>query len=67
MSKTHWNYAILSHMAKLNGGPEVLVEKLINNGVLKGKKSMLPVVAGVSVMGFLVGAVIRPYGDKLVH
>lgn len=45
MGKIHWNYAILSHMAKLNGGPEVLVEKLINSGVIKGRKSMLPIVA----------------------
>jgi len=67
MGKIHWNYAILSHMAKLNGGPEVLVEKLINSGVIKGRKSMLPIVAGASAMSFLVGAVIRPYGDKLMH
>lgn len=67
MIKTHWNYAILSHMAKANGGPEVLVEKLINSGVVKGRKSMLPILAGASAMSFLVGAIIRPYGDKLMH
>ena len=44
-----WEYAELSHMAKLNGGPDKLVKKLINSGKLK----MLPWV-GVAFVGGIV-------------
>lgn len=44
-----WEYAELSHMAKLNGGPDNLVKKLINSGKLK----MLPWV-GVAFVGGIV-------------
>lgn len=44
-----WDYAELSHMAKLNGGPENLVKTLINSGKLK----MLPWV-GVAFVGGIV-------------
>lgn len=33
-----WNYANLSKLAKANGGPEALVDKLVNSGKLQ----MLP-------------------------
>ena len=33
-----WNYANLSKLAKANGGPEELVDKLVNSGKLQ----MLP-------------------------
>lgn len=46
-----WNYAELSTMAKANGGPEALVEALVQSGVSQGKESMYPVVAGALVIG----------------
>ena len=41
-----WNYAELSKLAKMNGGPEKLVDLLVNSG----KKKMIPAV-GVAVLG----------------
>lgn len=41
-----WNYAELSKLAKANGGPERLVELLVNSG----KKKMIPAV-GIAVLG----------------
>lgn len=46
-----WNYAELSTMAKANGGPEALVEALVQSGVSQGKESMYPVVVGALVIG----------------
>lgn len=44
-----WNYAKLSHMAKETGGPEKLVEVLVNSGKLK----MVPWL-GVAFAGGIV-------------
>ena len=46
-----WDYAKLSKMAKENGGPAALVEKLFQDGVSQGKKSMYPVVIVVLLVG----------------
>lgn len=45
-----WNYAVLSKLAKANGGPEKLVDLLINSG----KRKMFPwiwVALTVGVLG----------------
>lgn len=42
----NWNYAELSKLAKSNGGPEKLVDLLVNSG----KKKMVPIV-GAAVLG----------------
>lgn len=55
-----WDYANLSHMAKINGGPEALVESIEMGGVLAGRKQMLPVV----VAALLVGIAIPPQLKK---
>lgn len=44
-----WDYAELSHLAKMNGGPENLVKKLVDSGKIK----MLPWV-GVAFVGGIV-------------
>lgn len=49
-----WNYAELSTMAKANGGPEALVEALVQSGVTQGKESMYPFVAGALVVGAFI-------------
>ncbi len=56
-----WDYANLSHMAKINGGPEALVESIEMGGVLAGRKQMLPVV----VAALLVGIAIPPAAKKI--
>ena len=37
-----WDYAALSQAAKLEGGPEALVNHLLTQGISKGKVSMIP-------------------------
>ena len=37
-----WNYAELSKMAKIAGGPEELVESILKSGIAKGKHGMKP-------------------------
>ena len=37
-----WDYAALSQAAKLEGGPEALVNHLLAQGISKGKVSMIP-------------------------
>jgi hypothetical protein len=49
-----WNYAYLSRLAKLNGGPEILVNKLIASGVKSGKTSMIPLVIAVAILSPIV-------------
>ena len=50
----NWSYANLSKLAKVNGGPEKLVEKIENAGFVKGV-----IFSGVSL--FTVWAVKRSY------
>lgn len=50
-----WDYAELSKLAKENGGPEALVEKLvqsgIDQGISEGKNSMVPVIGIALALG----------------
>ena len=59
-----WNYAELSKMAKENGGPEKLVEILINSG----KKQMVPwlgaAVAGGVALTVATQQVIKYFSEK---
>lgn len=53
-----WDYADLSKMAKEAGGPDGLVKTLIESGVAKGHKEMIPIVVGVAaVTGLTVWSV----------
>lgn len=50
-SMKRWNYAELSRVAKLFGGPEALMVKLIQSG----RKQMIPAVVGSGVVGVGIG------------
>ena len=54
-----WNYAELSAEAKKNGGPEKLVEKLINSG----KAEMVPWIGVAAVSGIAIGIGIQKLID----
>lgn len=45
-----WNYAELSKLAKSNGGPEKLVDLLVNSG----KKSMIPYIGLAAIFGSIL-------------
>ena len=60
----NWDYAELSKLASLNGGPEELLQKHatlymkkgFTEGFEKGAKSKNPIIAAVCVIGPLLGA-----------
>ena len=54
-----WDYAELSAEAKKNGGPEKLVEKLINSG----KAEMVPWIGVAAVGGIAIGIGIQKLID----
>lgn len=54
-----WDYAELSAEAKKNGGPEKLVEKLINSG----KAEMVPWIGVAAVGGIAIGIGIQKLKD----
>lgn len=60
-----WNYAKLSKLAKLNGGPEKLVNIIAKEGVRQGIKTgrlqMIPFAIGA----FLIGLSIKPIYDYI--
>lgn len=59
-----WNYAELSRVAKVFGGPEALMVKLIQSG----RKQMIPAVVGSGVVGVGIGLgmprVIRFFSER---
>lgn len=63
-----WDYAELSKLAKENGGPERLIEILIEAGVEAGKKKTLPLVgvafAGGIVITLGVQKIIKYFSEK---
>lgn len=60
----NWDYAKLSKLASLNGGPEELLQKHaalymkkgFTDGYEKGAKSKNPIIAAVCVIGPILGA-----------
>lgn len=50
-----WNYADLSHFAKINGGPENAVRSIYLSGFNSGVVSMKPVIVAVGAISFGVG------------
>jgi len=56
-----WSYSGLSHAAKLEGGPEKYVDKLIRYGVQKGIAIMIPVCIGGCVLTYKKGHQIVKY------
>lgn len=49
-----WDYAALSQVAKLEGGPEALVNKIYADGVSQGRAGMAAWVIGAFALGGLV-------------
>lgn len=50
-----WNYAELSKSAKEVGGPEKLMDILVESGKVTGRKEMLPIVGialGIGALGY---------------
>lgn len=58
-----WNYAKLSKLAKSNGGPERLVYRLIDAGVKRGRKQMVP----VAITACVIGVAIRPSLSNFIN
>lgn len=54
----NWDYAELSHAAKEAGGPEKLVDTIIDMAKKSGRKEMIPVVAVSSVLSVVAGILI---------
>lgn len=59
-----WNYAKLSKLAHSVGGPEKLVEKLIESGASKGRFQMIPVILAAFVIGISVVPIINYFKEK---
>ena len=59
-----WNYAKLSKLAHSVGGPEKLVEKLIESGASKGRLQMIPVILAAFVIGISVVPIINYFKEK---
>ena len=65
---TGWNYSDLSRLAKMNGGPEMLISKIkagsFQSGLVAGRKESRPwVVISVLIAG---GVLVYEEGSKLV-
>ncbi|WP_321973193.1 hypothetical protein [Paratractidigestivibacter sp.] len=54
-----WDYAELTHLAKISGGPEALVQKIEMGGVLTGRKQMLPVVGAALLLGAAIPTAVK--------
>ena len=59
-----WNYAQLSKLAKLYGGPEKLVKILIDSGVKKGRWQMIPIIIGALLVGTTVVPIVNYFKAK---
>lgn len=59
-----WDYAGLSKLAKLNGGPEKLVKTLIDSGVKRGRWQMIPVIIGSLLIGATVTPIVKYFKAK---
>ena len=65
---TGWNYSDLSRLAKMNGGPEMLISKIkagsFQSGLAAGRKESLPLVI---ILALISGGVLAyEEGPKLV-
>lgn len=59
-----WDYAELSKMASVEGGPEELVNKLFNDGVEQGHKEMLPFLFLFFGGGILIEKGVNYYMER---
>lgn len=65
-----WNYAKLSKLAKVYGGPENLVNILVKHGTKEGLKTgrlqMIPLVVLTGIIAFLVNPIHDYFKGKKV-
>lgn len=62
----NWDYAELSKLAKLNGGPEAYLEKLNKYGIQKGILMMVPICIGSCILTHLKGdQIVQYFKEKL--
>lgn len=54
-----WPYANLSTLAKANGGPEMLIEKVFEKGRKFGRQEMFPVIGGALICGPLITLAVQ--------
>ena len=63
-----WNYAKLSKLAKVYGGPEELVNILVKHGaqegLKKGRLQMIPVAILAGILGFSVKPIYNYFKGK---
>ena len=65
---TGWNYSDLSRLAKMNGGPEMLLSKIkagsFQSGLVAGRKESLPwIVISALIAG---GVLVYEEGPRLI-
>lgn len=69
MTSTGWNYSDLSRLAKLNGGPEMLINKIkagsFQQGRAAGRMECLPAV--LTLLLITGGVLILEEGPKLMN
>ena len=46
-----WDYAGLSHLAKMNGGPAALINTIEQAGMAAGRRQMIPAIVGALALG----------------
>lgn len=60
-----WDYAKLSKLAYRYGGPEKLVNYLVNIGIKKGRHQMIPANIIFLITGLITGLALRSLIDHL--
>lgn len=48
----NWDYARMSHLAKIAGGPRELWKKCFNAGKEQGRKEMYPIVLLIGIVSY---------------
>ncbi len=59
-----WNYAKLSKMAKAVGGPEKLIQIIVDSGVKKGRLQMLALLPIAVFAGFAIYPLFQYFKQK---
>lgn len=59
-----WDYAKLSKLAKLSGGPEKLVQTITKSGVARGRRQMIPVIIGALFLGIALPPIVNYFKAK---
>lgn len=59
-----WNYAKLSKIAKVLGGPDKLVQVLIDSGVKRGRWQMAILLPFALILGFAINPLISYFKQK---